>query len=272
MASNSTRPRTIDASRQVKVDYATPVGALAAFGLVFIAIYLGGGILWFFDFNSILIVVGGTLGATLINFPLDDFKRAAQVLRTAFFPDDSSAALRIRRILKLAQQSRKDGSLTLENDIYKEPDPFLRKCLELIVDDLPTREIRRVLEIELAFLGDRHRRGAQLFQTMGAIAPAIGLIGTLIGLVQMLQSMNDPSKIGPAMSVALLTTFYGAILANLVFLPLAGKLRARSAEEALIKELTIEGVLCIKQNINPRLIEQRLLSFIPPEQRFHYYN
>ncbi|MCB0344648.1 MAG: motility protein A [Bdellovibrionales bacterium] len=255
-----------------RLDYGTIAGAIAAFGLVFLAIYLGGGIESFVDVKALLIVLGGTIGATLINFPLDDFVRAVSGLKTAFFPDTKSEMQRVRKILELSRKVRADGSLAIEGEVYSEPDAFLRKCIELIVDGTDKEEIRQILEIELSFLEERHRRGAQLFQTMGGIAPAMGLIGTLIGLVQMLQNLNDPTQIGPAMAVALLTTFYGAVFANLVFLPIAGKLRSRSEEEFLVKEMTIEGITGVASGINPRMIEARMLSFLAPELRHSEFN
>ena len=265
-------PTGYGARRANELDQSTLIGAAAAFGLVFLAIFLGGGLASFFEFQSLLIVIGGTLGGTLINFPLDDFKRSIAALRTVFFPDYSSATLRMKRLVELSKKSRAAGLLTLQEDIYRESDSFLRKSLELAVDDLHPDDIRRTLEIEIAFLEDRHRRAAQLFQSMGTLAPAMGLIGTLIGLVQMLRTIEDPSTIGPAMSVALLTTFYGAMLANLIFLPLAGKLRTRSEAERLIKEMTLEGIIDIVYGTNPRLVEQRLLSFLPPEERRSQFN
>jgi chemotaxis protein MotA len=254
------------------LDYATIAGACAAFGLVLIAILLSGGLGSYFDLQSILIVVGGTLGATLVTFPLEDFARTLVVLRPAFFPDESSSQGRIEKIIELSKVSRAEGELSLENYTYSEPDPFLRKCIELIVDQVPKEEIKKILEIEVSFLDDRQRRGAQLFQTMGNIAPAMGLIGTLIGLVRMLENLNDPTKIGPAMAIALLTTFYGALLAHLVFYPLAGKLRTRSEEEQLIKAMTIEGIVCIAEGMNPRMIDQRLQSYLPTEERINRFS
>jgi chemotaxis protein MotA len=238
---------------------------------VLLAILLGGGLASFLDLESFLIVIGGTIGATLITFPLDDFARTLVVLRTAFFPNEDVAHPRIARLVELAKVARSEGELSLEQFSRSEPDPFFRKAIELIVDRIPPDEARRILEIEMAFLEDRHRRGAQLFQTMGTVAPAMGLIGTLIGLVRMLEHLEDPSRIGPGMALALLTTFYGALLAYILFLPLAGKLRARSEQEVLIKEITVEGIMCIAQGTNPRLVEQRLLSFLPPEQRYSLF-
>ena len=260
-------PRT----RENSYDHGTIVGAICAFGLVLIGIYVGGNLSAFFDWSSLLIVLGGTIGATLINFPLKDFYYSAPALKTAFFEDNSSPQDRIEKIIEIARRYRKEGHLSLQNDIMYETDPFLRKCLELAVDDLPPEEIKRILEIELGFTEDRHHQTARLFQTMGAVAPAMGLIGTLIGLVQMLQHLDDPSLIGPSMALALLTTFYGAILANLVFIPLAGKLLRRSEEESLIRQLTIEGIIEMLNRTNPRLVEQRLMGFIPPNERMSQF-
>ena len=254
------------------VDYATLWGAAAAFGLVLLAILLGGGLGSFIDIKSLLIVVGGTLGATLITFPLYDLARTLTIIRPALFPDESSAQHRIDKIIDLSNKTRAEGELSLEALTYSELDSFLRKCIELVVDGTPPEEIHRILQIEVSHLEDRHRRGAQLLQTMGSISPAMGLIGTLIGLVRMLENLDDPANIGPGMALALLTTFYGAMLAHLVFLPLAGKLRTRSEEERLIKELTAEGILSVAQGVNPRIIEQRLQSFLPNEQRYSRFS
>lgn len=254
------------------LDFATLLGIIAAFGLMLTAIAMGSGLRMFLNLESFMIVAGGTLGATLINFPLEDFRRSIAVLRTAFFPSNSSSLIRLHQIIDMARRSKASGNLVIQRDIINEEDSFLRKGVELVVDGIPASTIRSILSIELASLEDRHRRGAQLFQSMGAVTPAMGLIGTLIGLVQMLQHLHDPSQIGPAMATALLTTFYGAVLAYVVFVPLAGKLRARSREEALFKEMTIEGLACIAEGLNPRIIEQHLLSFLPPERRVSQYD
>ncbi len=247
------------------------MGVCGALGLVFLAIYFGGDLLSFFDLNSFLIVVGGTIGATLINFPINDVQRALAVIRTAFFPDEQSLRERMKKLVEMSRRARADGLLVLQIDASREPDAFFRKCIQLVVDNHPAAEIRKILETEMSFLEERHRRGAMIFHSMGNVAPAMGLIGTLIGLVQMLRQLDDPSAIGPAMAVALLTTFYGAVLAYIVFFPLAGKLRTRSQEEMLLKELTMEGMLAISENINPRLVEERLVCYLPPEKRFSLF-
>ena len=252
---------------RVQFDYATAFGIAAAFGLVMLVVVFGGHLTAFLDLNSFFIVAGGTLGATLITFPMQDLARSFAALQSTIWPRRSSGAQRVQRLIELATRARVEGALALESSVYQEPDPFFRKCVQLLVDNIPLEEVRRTLEIELLHREDRHRRGAQIFQAMGTIAPAMGLIGTLIGLVQMLEHLEDPARIGPGMATALLTTFYGALLAYAVFNPISGKLRARSRTETTIKEMTIEGVLCILKDMNPRLIEQRLLSFLPPEAR-----
>jgi chemotaxis protein MotA len=146
-------------------------------------------------------------------------------------------------------------------------DPFLVKAVNLIIDGLDPTDVTHILDTELDFIEERHRLGAEIFTTMGNFAPAMGMTGTLIGLVQMLMRMNDPSTIGPSMSVALVTTFYGVILANLIFLPIAGKLRRLSTQELLVKQLIINGIISIQSGDNPRILEQKLHSFISPRER-----
>lgn len=260
------RPRSF--RRSGEPDMATVVGIVCALGLVFLAIVLGGDLSSFVNLSSILIVFGGTAGATLVTFSFDDIRRAGAVLRQAVFEDRYETELRVRRMSEIARRARNDGLLALEQVAYSEPDEFLRKGLQLVADAVPAAEIEHTLTLELEQGAERHRRGALIFQTMGAVAPAMGLLGTLIGLVQMLHNLNDPSKIGPGMATALLTTFYGALVAYLVFLPIAAKLRNRSTDETRVKQLTIEGLVAIAREMNPRLVEQHLQVFLPPESRF----
>jgi len=255
-----------------ELDRGTIIGVVAAFGLLTVAIALGRGASVFIDLQSLLIVLGGTFGATLINFPLEDLIRSGALVRRAFFPNKKSAEYRLQRLLELAERVRQEGGpVALQGELSREGDPFFRKAVELVADAIPADDIRRILDIEVNFLVDRHRRGAQLFTTMGNIAPAMGLLGTIIGLIQMLKNLDDPSSVGPGMAVALVTTFYGSVLANLVFLPLAGKLRTRSEEETLIRQMTVEGLVNIAKGMNPRILEECLHSFLPPEMRAARY-
>lgn len=249
------------------MDIATVLGVISAFGLMCIAISMGGGIQLFINIPALMIVVGGTLGATMINYPVKDVLGVFKVVKKALFAKKISVTELIKRFVTFAKKSRKEGILALEGDIKEVNDEFLRKGVQLAIDGLEPQEICEILETEIDFVRSRHQLGAEIFTTMGTFSPALGMIGTLIGLVQMLQTMDDASKIGPAMAVALLTTFYGSIMANIVCLPIAGKLRTRSKEEVLTKEMAIQGIASLSNGDNPRILEQKLLAFIPPNQR-----
>jgi chemotaxis protein MotA len=249
------------------MDIATLLGIISAFGLVVLSITMGGGLALFVNVPSMMIVLGGTLGATMINYPLKDVMRAISVAKNAFTPRNLTLKDIINQFLTFGTKARREGILSLESDLEDLEDPFFHKGLQLSVDGLEPNSIREIMETEVEFLRSRHQLGAEIFTTMGTFAPALGMIGTLIGLVQMLQSMEDPSSIGPAMAVALLTTFYGSVLANLVCIPIAGKLRTRSKEETLAKEMMTEGILSLTRGENPRILEQKLFAFLPPKER-----
>jgi chemotaxis protein MotA len=250
------------------MDLATILGILSAFGLVIISILMGSGLKLFIDIPSVMIVFGGTLGCTMINYPLKEVFGSLGVVRNAFFSGTIPAADQvIKQFVDLGAKARREGILALEPDVRDIKEAFLKKGLQMAVDGLEPQSIEEILETELSNQSARHQLGADVFSTMATFAPAMGMIGTLIGLVQMLQSMDDPSKIGPAMAVALLTTFYGSILANLVCMPIAGKLRGRSKEETQAKEMVIEGILSLTRGENPRILEQKMLTFVPPKMR-----
>jgi len=249
------------------MDIATIIGLVAAFGLMIMAILSGSGLNIFIDIPSFLIVVGGTVGVTLVNFPLKEVIRAISVAKNAFFNKLESPVEYINTIVKLADKARKEGILSLESEIGNINNEFFAKGIQMLVDGIDPNVIEETLDKEIEYLKERHKSGAEIFGAMGAVAPAMGMIGTLIGLVQMLQNMSDPSSIGPAMAVALITTLYGAILANVIFLPISGKLQTLSSHECLIKEMLLEGIISIGQGLNPRIIEGKLLAFIEPKLR-----
>ncbi|MBW1711691.1 MAG: motility protein A [Deltaproteobacteria bacterium] len=249
------------------MDLATILGIVSAFSLVLLSIMMGSGLGAFINAPSLMIVVGGTMGATMVNFPLSDVIGVIKVGMKVLFAKDASPPGLITNFVEFATKARREGILALESSISDVNDEFLRKGLQLTVDGLEPQAIEEILQTEIDYVEARHKLGADIFQTMGTFAPALGMIGTLIGLVQMLQSMDDPSSIGPAMAVALLTTFYGAMMANILFLPMAGKLRKRSQEEVMVKEMALNGILSIARGDNPRILEQRLHSFVPPDQR-----
>ena len=249
------------------MDIATILGIISAFGLVLVAIFMGSGLNVFINIPALMIVVGGTLGVTMINYPLKEVLGVFGIFLKTVLTKNISTTELIKNIMKFAQKSRKEGILALESEVKNVDDVFLVGGVQLSIDGLEPQEINTIMETELEFIKTRHQLGAEIFTTMGTYSPAMGMIGTLIGLVQMLQSMDDPSSIGPAMAVALLTTFYGSILANILFMPIAGKLRTRSKEETLTKEMTIQGVMSLSNGDNPRIVEQKLNAFMPPNQR-----
>jgi len=249
------------------MDIATVVGIIAGFGLILISIILGGTLDTFINVPAIVIVVGGTISATLINYPLTDVVGLMGPVRQAFFTQDIDPRGLIQKLTEFATIARREGILALETHANETDDEFLGKSIQLAIDGTAPELIRDILTTEVAFMEDRHSRGQAILTAMGASAPAFGMIGTLIGLVQMLAGMEDPSSIGLGMAVALLTTLYGAVLANVVFIPVAGKLKVRTAGELLVKEITIEGILSIQSGDNPRVVEQKLKAFISPALR-----
>lgn len=250
------------------MDIATLIGFVATFGLILAAIVLGGaGIIAFLDVPSLLVVVLGTGTTVLINYPLDKVIGAIKVgLNTIKYELPDTAALNAA-MLELANKARKEGILALEKELGSVDDPLMKKGLQLLVDGLEPDMIESMLYDEITATADRHKEGAEIFSALAGIAPALGLIGTLIGLVAMLQNMDDPSAIGPAMAVAMLTTFYGAILANVVFTPMSGKLKVRHKQEEKGHQLVVKGIMGIANGVNPRILEQALNAELAPGER-----
>ena len=252
------------------MDISSIIGLLLGIAFIIGGIRTTGELGTFWDVSSIIIVLGGTIASTLASFPMKNFLNTGKVIKKAFFYKDTSPDEVIGEIIELANIARKEGLLSLEEYAENLDDEFLKKGIMLIVDGTDPDLVRNILETELVFLEERHLDGQSIFQTMGTYAPAFGMIGTLIGLINMLKFLDDASAIGPNMSVALVTTFYGSVLANVVFLPMAKKLKVRSNSEILVKELMIEGLLSIQAGENPRIIEEKLKTFIPPNMRKNY--
>lgn len=250
------------------MDLGTIFGVLAGTTLLLTAIFLGSGLGIFWDAPSVMIVGGGTMAAVLIMFPIDIVLSSMQIAQKAFSSGMKSPEGVIKKIVYLAHKARKESLLALENE--KVGDKFLEKGIKLVVDGTREDLVRSIMRTEISFLKQRHKLGQKVFRGMGGSAPAFGMIGTLIGLVQMLRQLNEPETIGPAMAVALITTFYGAILANLLFNPIATKLESRTEEEVLTMEVAIEGVISLYRGENPRLIQEKLHSFVAPKQRKTY--
>jgi len=249
------------------LDIATLIGIIVSFGLVIISILMGGEGAWFINAPSLMIVFGGTMGATLLAYPLSDVLSVFKVARNVFMHKSQSVSELIPLITGFAKKARQEGILSFESQLHDIEDPFLVQGIQMAIYGMESSAIEDVMVTEIIYLEERHRLGSEIFTTMGGFAPAIGMLGTIIGLVQMLMQMEDPSQIGAPMAVALLTTFYGTILANLVFIPIAGKLKTRSKQEILVKQMVLQGVLSIQSGDNHRVVEQKLKAFIAPKAR-----
>lgn len=249
------------------MDIATVLGIIGGFGLILVSIVLGGPLGIFINIPSMVIVFGGTIASGLINYPLSDMLSIIGPIKNAFFNKDADPGGLIEQIIEFATIARREGILALEGKVDDSGDEFLQKSIQLAIDGTAPELIKDILTTEVAFMEDRHAKGQAILEALGGAAPAFGMIGTLIGLVQMLAGMDDPSAIGAGMATALLTTLYGSIASNVVFLPLAGILKVRTASELLVREVTIEGILSIQSGDNPRAVEQKLKAFLSPSQR-----
>ncbi len=250
-----------------KMDMLTGTGIITGIILVLAAIVSKGSLAIFYDPASIMITVGGSFSALLIRFQAEQIKMVFTITKNTFFTEVASIGDIIAEFVRLGQKARREGLLSLEDDIEEMQDPFTQKGLRMVVDGLEADLIKDIMYIELDSLENRHRLGQDMFKFWGALAPAFGMIGTLIGLILMLVNLDDVEKIGPGMAVALLTTFYGALMANLIFIPMAGKLEMRSEAEVAVKQAVIEGVLSIQAGTNPRILQEKLVSFISPKER-----
>ena len=249
------------------MDLATIIGLILGAALVFMAIMLGGDVASYISPPSVLIVIGGSCAATMTAYPIARFLKLPQVSMKAFFVKVGDPVALIQKLVELAEIARRDGILALENVTDKIEDKFLVSGIQMAVDGTDPEVIQTCMETELENLMERHEAGKGLLDSIGRYAPAFGMIGTLIGLVAMLSNMDDPSKIGAGMAAALLTTLYGALIANMAALPMADKLAMRSCEEVLTKTIIIQGVMAIQAGDNPRSVFSKLMTFVPPGQR-----
>lgn len=247
------------------MDLATLIGLIAAFGIVLTSIILGGSAGTFINTPSLLVVLGGTVAVTMMKFSLSKFLSAASIAVKAFLHKPTSPEDLIETAVELAKTARQGGLLALED--AEVPDEFMKSGLGLLIDGHPADVVRSMLTKDLNLTLQRHSDGQDIFKAIGDVGPAMGMIGTLIGLVQMLSNMDDPKQIGPAMAVALLTTLYGAILANMFAIPIADKLAVRSREENKSKSLVIDALISIQGGQNPRIIQNLLETYLPKSAR-----
>ena len=250
-----------------KLDVLTIGGFIFGAGLVVWSIMMDGSLSTFINWPSVAITVGGSFGAMLINFQLDQIRQVVKVVSQVFFEKKTDITSLGQIFVSLAQKARREGLLALEDDLEEIDDRFLRNGLQMVIDGFEPDSIRDIMETEIGTLAQRHTLGQNLFKTWGALAPAFGMIGTLIGLVQMLVSLDDPSSIGSGMAVALLTTFYGSMMANLVLLPIAGKLGIMSEKEIAHKEAVVDALLALQAGVNPRILQEKIKAYLSPGER-----
>lgn len=247
------------------MDLATLLGLLGAMAVIALAIVLGGSAGTFFNVPSLAVVIGGTFAATLTRISLADFFGSFKLVLSTFLHKAVSLTKLIEEAVELADVARKEGVLALEGrDIGH---PFLEQGINLCIDGHPNEVVQKMLGKDINLSIERHETGREMFKSIGDAAPAMGMIGTLIGLVQMLSNMDDPKSIGPAMAVALLTTLYGAVIANAIALPIADKLKKIALDERLSKDLILESVSAIQAGTNPRVVEQILATYLPDNLR-----
>jgi chemotaxis protein MotA len=265
-------PVRFDPPRQ-GFDLATLLGLFGAAFFIGAAIWMGGNWIAFVDWPSVLMVVFGTLCITTISYSLPEIIQAQPVMLRTIFARDRSSSAAAKKMLQLAERARQRGLLAMQSEPGAlRSEAFLQRAMTLLVDGMPIEEVERNLTFETHAMAQRHQRTAGILRRAAEVSPAMGLIGTLVGLVQMLGTLDKPENIGPAMAVALLTTFYGAIMANVLFLPLASKLDRNSAGELLINQIFILGVLSIARQENPRRLELVLNTILPASHRVRYFD
>jgi chemotaxis protein MotA len=245
------------------MDSAIILGLLIAGGFPLLAILVEGNPWGFMSAHATMIVFGGILGITILSFPLPKVFNIGRILRKLMFPNAQDPLKTVELFMEYSDRARKEGILVLEKIIPEIEDEFMRKAMRLAVDGIDPHVIKETLSTEIAFIEERHGRCTYIFENMATNGPAFAMIGTLIGMVAMLQDLEDPKSVGPSMAVALLATLYGAFAGYVVGFPVVNRLKERHAEEILNKELVIEGIMAIQEGDNPRIVQQRLMAFLP---------
>ena len=252
------------------MDLATLLGILLGLGAIVGSMVMEGGnpATLVTHPSPIILVVGGSIGATIVGYTIKDLTGIAKVTLKAFLPgEEHDQGAAIDQMVQFADRARRDGLLALEDDAKNIDDAFLQKGVQMAIDGTDPETVREVLETEIATLRERHKVGAQFFQHLGGFAPTVGIIGTVLGLVHALENLDDPSSIGPLIGAAFIATLWGVMTANMLYLPIANKLKRVSAEEVAYKELVLEGILSIQAGANPRTVAEKLKSFLPPKER-----
>lgn len=249
------------------MDLATLIGIGAGLLVMAFAMFRGGSLRAFLDLTALAVTLGGAAAATLIHHPLPRIKESLSALRRMLFARGEEPAGVIQTFMGYAERCRREGVLALEEDAETNPDPFTRKALQLIVDGTDPETVREMLELDLGLLESRHRQQAAVWESLATYAPGFGMVGTLIALVKLMRAMDSGAALGAGMGSALLATFYGVVLANLLFQPLAGKIKVQGSREVLRQEMVMEGVLALQAGDTPPALAARLNAFLPPDQQ-----
>ena len=267
-------------------DLGTLIGLLAGIGIIILGIISAGGkIAWFWNFNSILIVLGGTFAATMVNLPLKAVTNVFNILKNVFSAEDYNYTGIIEEVVKKATKARKDGLLALEADLSTMEDGFFKNGIELAINERDAKRLRTFLNLEMNNIQSRHIAGQELFLYMASYAPAFGMLGTVLGLIIMMMNFTSGggdldlgadysvaerfSELLRGMGLALITTFYGVFMANMIFLPIGGKLKRRSENEMMLKNIVVEGIISIHAREHPILIREKLMTFVPSQYRYN---
>ena len=264
-------------------DFGTVLGLFAGIAIIFIGIVQSGGsLVWFYNINSILIVLGGTFAATMVNLPLKALKNLPKIVQNVFRADNDDYNLVIEEIVQKAQKAKKDGLLSLEADLPQMRDGFFKNGIELAINERESSRLRTFLNLELNNISSRHIAGQELFLYMASYAPAFGMLGTVLGLIVMMNNFSSGNEgidasydvaerfaeLLAGMGLALITTFYGVFFANMIFLPIGGKLKRLSENEMMLKSIVVEGIISIHAREHPILIKEKLINFIPSQFRY----
>ncbi|NMC63316.1 MAG: motility protein A [SAR324 cluster bacterium] len=263
----NTQAFSLVAYEEKDLDKGVITGIILSFALIACGMLLSGRLGSFLNPAGILIVIGGTISASLVHYSLKDLSYALQLAGRTLRQADNDPLATIQYLVRTSQAVKQEGMLYLDREATRQSDPFMKKAMEITADGQDASVIKRILETEMRSSHHRASRAVQVFQTMGTYAPALGLIGTLIGLIQMLGALGDAASVGPAMAVALTGTFYGAVMANLLFLPISGKIKSMQEEELLLKAITVEAMMSMSRNESSIVMEQRLQSFLPIDPR-----
>ena len=269
-----------------KTDFGTLIGLLMGVAIVILGIITGGGELyWFINLNSLLIVIGGTFAATMVNLPIKAVKNTFSILKNVFKGEDYDYGGIIEEVVQKATKARKDGLLSLEADLGKMRDGFFKNGIELAINERDTKRLRTFLNLEMNNIHSRHHAGQELFLYMASYAPAFGMLGTVLGLIIMMNNFSSGDETAnvastaerfaellAGMGLALITTFYGVFFANMIFLPIGGKLKRRSENELMLKSIVVEGIISIHAREHPILIREKLMTFVPSQYRYSNNN